>query len=298
MIYRWPMMKTILLFVVCLSAQTFSLPVRAFDYVLSLEGSGTVDENLLPGDILDISLDSTNLETSIYGSMRLVFDPNVLEALYVDEAFNDYGFFTAWTQAPGNPEICGGGLPYYYFTGGGSDRADAYASEKGEGIAGPSAYIDNANGIIRFYQINYLRPGFYEPLRIGFRLLQPGQTILRIDSQAEPIDFQWCEFDTTESFEFTLGQGLHRDLPTLAVFLEQVVTEDIQVSDAVRYSYLAHIGKLTLFIEKDLTEALLNQLQMLIFKVEQDLAQGGISLNDSQIILEIVHLMIELIEVA
>ena len=79
--------------------------------------------------------------------------------------------------------------------------------------------------------------------------------------------------------------------------LEQIVREDILVSNAVRNSYLAHVAKLTGFIEKDLTKPLLNQLQMLIFKVEQDLAQGGISLNDSQSILEIVHLMIELVEV-
>lgn len=290
-------MKTTLLFLVCLLAQSFSLPVWAVEYVLSLEGSGTVDENLLPGDTLNISLDSTNLATSIYGSMQLVYDPNVLQALYVDETYLYYGFFTAWTQQPGNPEVCGGGLPYYYFTGGGSDRADAYANDYGEGVAGPSAYIDNTNGVIRFYQFNYLTPGNYEPLRIGFRLLQTGHTTLRVDNQTDLIEYWWCDFDTTASFEFTLGQDLPRDLTALAVLLEQIVTEEIQVSHAVRYSYLAHITKLTRFIEKDLTTALLNQLQVLIFKVEQDLAQGNISQNDSQAILDITHLVIELIEV-
>ena len=167
---------------------------------------------------------------------------------------------------------------------------------QGEGIAGPSAYIDNANGVIRFYQINYLMPGYYEPLRIGFRLLQPGNTTLRVDSQAEPIEYQWCDFDTTTSVEFTLGQGLPDDLNALALMLEQVVTEDIQVSDAVRHSYLAHIAKLTSFLERGLLQALLNQLQVLIFKVEQDLAKGSIGFDDSQTILEIVHLMIELVE--
>lgn len=289
-------MKTTLLFLVCLLAQSFSLPVRAVDYVLSLEGSGTVDESLLPGDTVDISLDTTSLATSIYGSMLLVFDPNVLQALYVDETYLYDGFFTAWTQQPGNPEVCGGGLPYYYFTHGGSDRADAYANEYGEGVAGPSAYIDNANGVIRFYQFNYLTPGNYEPLRIGFRLLQTGHTTLRIDSQTDLIEYWWCDFDTTASFEFSLGQDLPRDLNALAVLLEQIVTEEIQVSHAVRNSYLAHIAKLTSLIEKDLTIALLNQLQVLIFKVEQDLEQGNISLNDSQVILDIAHLMIELIE--
>ncbi len=289
-------MKTTLLILVFLLVQTFSLQSQAFDYVVSLEGSGTVDENLLPGDTVNISLDSTDLNTSIYGAMQLVFDPAVLEAIYVDETYIYYGFYTAWTQEPGNPELCGGGLPYYYFTGGGSDRADSYAAAEGEGIAGPSAYIDNENGVIRFYQFNYLMPGFYEPLRIGFRLLQPGSTTLRVDSQAEPIEYQWCEFDTTTSVEFTLGQGLPRDLNALALILEQVVTEDIQVSNAVRNSYLAHITKLVGFIEKGQTKSLMNQLQMLIFKVEQDLAQGSISLSDSQSILEIVHLMIELIE--
>ena len=292
------MTKTTLLFLVCLFVQTFSLQARAFDYVLSLEGSGTVDESLLPGDIFNISLDSTDLETSIYGSVRLVFDPDVLEALYVDETYVYYGFFTAWTQEPGNPEVCGGGLPYYYFTDGGSDRADSYANEYGEGIAGPSAYIDNASGVIRFYQFNYLMPGSYEPLRIGFRLLQPGNTTLSVDSQAEPIEYQWCNFDTTAAFEFTLGQDLPNDLVALAVLLAQVVTEDVQVSDAVRNSYLAHIDKITRFIEKDQSKALLNRLQTLILKVEKDLAQGNISLNDSQAILEIAHLMIELIEAA
>ena len=293
--FRWLMMKTTLLFLVCLLLQTFSLQARAFDYVLSLEGSGTVDENLLPGDIVNISLDSTDLNTSIYGAMQLVFDPAVLEAIYVDETYIYYGFYTAWTQEPGNPELCGGGLPYYYFTGGGSDRADSYAAAEGEGIAGPSAYIDNENGVIRFYQDNVLTPGLYEPLRIGFRLLQPGSTTLRVDSQAD-YKFQWCDFDTTASVEFTLGQGLPNDLNALALILEQVVTEDIQVSKAVRNSYLAHITKLVGFIEKGQTKSLMNQLQMLIFKVEQDLAQGSISLSDSQSILEIVHLMIELIE--
>jgi hypothetical protein len=292
------MMKTTLLFSVFLLAQTFSLPLQAFDYVLSLEGSGTVDENLLPGDIVKISLDSTDLNTSIYGAMQLVFDPEVLEALYVDETYIYGAFYNWWTQEPGNlgPEICGGGLAYYYFTGGGSDRADSYANRDGEGIAGPSAYIDNENGVIRFYQDNVLTPGLYEPLRIGFRLLQPGSTTLRVDSQAD-TKFQWCDFDTAASVEFTLGQDLPNDLNALALILEQVVREDIQVSDAVRYSYLAHITKLAGFIEKDQTKALLNQLQMLIFKVEQDLAQGGINPDDSQTILEIVHLMIELVEV-
>jgi hypothetical protein len=293
------MMKTTLLFLVCLLTQTFSLPVRAFDYVLNLEGSGTVDESLLPGDTLNISLDTTDLEIVIYGSMQLVFDPEVLEALYVDETsnFDSSGFFTAWTQRPGDSEVCGGGLPYYYFTGGGSDRADAYAIKHGEGVAGPSAYIDNAIGVIRFYQFNSLKPGNYEPLRIGFRLLQPGNTTLSIDSRAEPFKFQWCDFDTTKSVEFTLGQSLPDDLNALALMLEQVVTEDIQVSNAVRNSYLAHVSKLAGFLEKDLTIALLNQLQVLIFKVEQDLVQGRISIKDSQAILEIVHLMIELIEI-
>ena len=291
------MMKTTLLFLVFLLAQTFSLQVRAFDYVLSLEGSGTVDESLLPGDTVNISLDSTNLNTSIWGSMQLVFDPEVLEALYVDETFIYGAFYTWWTQEPGNPnlEICGGGLPYYYFSGGGSDRADSYAATYGEGMAGPSAYIDNANGVIRFYQANILTPEFYEPLRIGFRLLQPGSTTLRVDSEAI-ARFQWCELDTTASVEFTLGQSLPNDLYALALILEQVVTEDIQVSKAVRNSYLAKIGKITDFIEKDSTTALLNQLQKLILKVEQDLTRGDISLNDSQTILEIVNLMIELIE--
>ena len=292
----WPMMKIPLLFLVCLLLQFVSLPARAFDYVLSLEGSGTVDENLLPGDILNISLDSTNLATSIYGSMQLVFDPNVLQALYVDETFLYNSFFTAWTQEPGNPEVCGGGLAYYYFTDGGSDRADSYANAYGEGIAGPSAYIDNTNGVIRFYQFNYLTAGNYEPLRIGFRLLQTGNTTIRVDSLAEPIEYSWCDFDTTLSFEFTLGQSLPDDFNALAEVLEQIVTEDIQVSDAVRYSYLAHIAKLSRFYEKNLTIALLNQLQVLILKVEQDLAQGSISLDDSQRILETVHLMVELIE--
>lgn len=293
-------MKTTLLFLVCLLAQTFSLQVRAFDYVLSLEGSGTVDASLLPGETLNISLDTTDMEINIYGSMQIVFDPEVLEALYVDETsnFDSSGFFTAWTQAPGNPEVCGGGLPYYYFTGGGSDRADAYANEYGEGVVGPSAYIDNAIGVIRFYQFNYLEPGNYESLRIGFRLLQPGNTTLSIDSPADRIEFQWCDFDTTVSVEFTLGQSLPDDLNALALMLEQVIREDIQVSDAVRNSYIAHVAKLTGFLEKDLTIALLNQLQVLIFKVEQDLAQGSISLSDGQAILEIVHLMIELIGTA
>ena len=290
------MMKTTFLFLVCLLAQTFSLPVRAFDYVLSLEGSGTVDESLLPGDTVNISLDSTNLATEIYGSMQLVFDPNVLQALYIDETYPDYGFSTAWLQQPGNPVFCGGGMPYYYFTGGGSDRADTYANEYVEEIAGPSAYIDNVNGVIRFYQFNNLTPGNYEPLRIGFRLLQTGHTILRVDSRAEPIEFQWCDFDTTASFEFTLGQDLPRDFIALAVLLEQIVREVIQVSNGVRNSYLDHISKLIGFYEKDQTNALLNQLQALISKVEKDLAMGDISLNDSQTILEIVYLMIELIE--
>jgi hypothetical protein len=260
-------MKTTLLFLICLLAQSFSLPVRAFDYVLSLEGSGTVDENLLP------------------------------QALYVDETYLYYGFFTAWTEQPGNPEVCGGGLPYLYFTDGGSDRGDAYASDYGEGVAGPSAYIDNANGIIRFYQFNDLTPGNYEPLRIGFRLLQTGHTTLSVDSQAGLIDYWWCDFDTTASFDFTLGQNLPHDFIELALILEEIVTQDIQVSDAVRHSYLAHIGKLLRFFEKGLTNAPLNQVQILIIKVEKDFAQGGISLSDSQAILDIANLMIELIEV-
>lgn len=290
------MMKTSLFFLVFLLAQAFSLPVRAFDYVLSLEGSGTVDVSLLPGDIVNISLDSSNLETQLFGNMQLVFDPEVLQALYVDETYLYYGFFTAWTQQPGNPELCGGGLPYYYFTGAGSDRADAYANAYGEGNAGPSAYIDNANGVIRFYQFNYLRTGNYEPLRIGFRLLATGHTTLRIDSQADLIEYQWCDFDTTASFEFTLGQDLPQDPIALAVLLVQIVEDDIQVSSAVRYSYLAHIKKLHRFIETGLTTALLNQLYEFIFKVKQDLVQGNISLSDSQTLLEIAYLMIELIE--
>ena len=292
------MMNNARLVLVCLSALAFSLPVRAFDYVVSLEGSGTVDESLMPGDTFNISLDSTNLETNIHGSMRIVFDPTVLEALYVDETYAHYGFFTAWTDEPGNPdpEVCGGGLPYFYFTGGGSDRADSYASTYGEGAAGPSAYIDNAGGVIRFYQFNYLKPGNYEPLRIGFRLLRPADTTITVDSESDSFQFQWCHFDTTTSVAFTLGRSMPGDPEALALMLEQVVTDDIQVSDAVRHSYRAHVRKLTGFIEKDLAKALLNQLQALKFKVEKDSAQGRISPDDSQAILEIVLLMIELVE--
>jgi len=289
-------MKTKLVFLICLFIQSVSMSsVQAFDYVLSLEGSGTVDETLLPGDIIDISLDTTDLGT-IYGSMQIVFDPDMLEALYVDETHLYYGFFTAWSQQPGNPELCGGGQPYYYFTDGGSDRADAYADEYGEGVAGPSGYIDNANGIIRFYQFNYLTPGNYEPLRIGFRLLRTGNTTLRVDSQANTVDFWWCDFDTTASFEFTLGQQLPYDFIELALILEELVKEEIDVSNAVRHSYLAHIHKLISFFEKDLTTALLNQLEALIFKIEKDLVKGRISQSDGQALLDIIHLMIEIVE--
>jgi len=193
-----------LLVVVSLWILSISVSVSATTYVITIEGGGTIEETLQIGDIVNLSLDSPDLNQSIWGNVQVEFDPTMLVAHYVDETFSFYGFWTYWWDVAGDPSRCGGGVPYYYVTGAGSDRADAYAAAYGEGVAGPSAYLDNGNGAIHFYQGNYLYPGYYEPLRLGFEVLQTGATTITVRSQSE-TEFDWCNFDTTVSTSFTFG---------------------------------------------------------------------------------------------
>ncbi|HEB94648.1 MAG TPA: hypothetical protein ENI94_14575 [Gammaproteobacteria bacterium] len=181
-----------------------SVSVFANNYTLSIENGGTVDPTLEVGNIVDLALDSPDINQMIWGNVQIEYDPTVLEAQYVDETAIFYGFFTYWTHAPANGAVCGGGMPYYYTTGGGSDRANVYAARYGEG-SGPSAYIDHVNGTIRFYHGNYLYTGYYEPLRLGFKVLKTGTTTITVRSETETT-YDWCNFDTVTPTNFTFGQ--------------------------------------------------------------------------------------------
>jgi len=183
---------------------SISISVSANDYTMTIENGGTVDETLQVGSIVNLSLDSSDISQSIWGNIQIDYDPTMLAVRYVDETFSFYGFWTYWSDMAGDSTKCGGGVPYYYTTGGGSDRTDAYAAEYGEGIAGPSAYIDNVNGAIRFYHGNYLYAGFYEPLRLGFEVLQTGTSTITLRSNTETT-YNWCDFDTTIPTDFTFG---------------------------------------------------------------------------------------------
>jgi len=181
-----------------------SLSVSAGNYTISIENGSTVDETLQVGSIVNVALDSPDIDQAIWGNIQIDYDPTMLAARYVDETFDFYGLWTYWWRLPGDSTRCGGGVPYYYSTGGGSDRADAYAAAYGEAVVGPSAYIDNSNGAIRFYQGNYLYTGLYQPLRLGFEVLQTGTTTITIRSQTETVP-DWCDFDTVVSTDFTFG---------------------------------------------------------------------------------------------
>lgn len=181
-----------------------SVSVSASTYTITIENGGTVDETLQVGSVVNLALDSPDINQAIWGNIQIDYDPAMLAARYVDETFNFYGFWTYWLDAAGDSTKCGGGVPYNYTTGGGSDRADAYAAEYGQGIAGPSAYIDNVNGAVRFYHGNYLYTGFYEPLRLGFEVLQTGTTTIAIRSDTKTM-FDWCNFDAVLSTSFTFG---------------------------------------------------------------------------------------------
>jgi len=178
--------------------------VSASNYTLTIENGGTVDETLQVGSIVNLALDSPDINKAIWGNIQIDYDPTMLAARYVDETFNFYGFWAYWWEVPGDSTKCGGGVPYYYTTGGGSDRADAYAAAYGEGIVGPSAYIDNVNGAVRFYHGNYLYTEFYQPLRLGFEVLQTGTTTVTIRSETETVS-DWCDFDAVVPTNFTFG---------------------------------------------------------------------------------------------
>ncbi|NOZ52038.1 MAG: hypothetical protein GXP08_02670 [Gammaproteobacteria bacterium] len=181
-----------------------SVSVFANNYTITIENGGTVDTTLNVDSIVNLALDTTDINQTIWGNIQIDYDPTMLEAQYVDETAVFYGFFTYWVHAPADSIVCGGGAPYYYTTGGGSDRADVYAARYGEG-SGPSAYIDHANGAIRFYHGNYLYTGFYEPLRLGFKVLKTGVTTITIRSNTE-TSYNWCNFDTVIPTSFTFGQ--------------------------------------------------------------------------------------------
>ncbi len=181
-----------------------SISVSAHEYTITIENGDTVDETLQAGSIVNLALDSPDINQSIWGNVQIDYDPAMLAARYVDETFDFYGFWTYWLDVAGDSTKCGGGVAYNYTTGGGSERADAYAAQYGQGIAGPSAYIDNVNGAIRFYHGNYLYSGFYEPLRLGFEVLQTGTTTITIRSNADTA-FDWCNLDTVVPTSFTFG---------------------------------------------------------------------------------------------
>jgi len=246
----------------------------AFDYTLDIEGGGTEDQSLIIGDIVNLAFDSTDMDIEIYGNIQIEYDPRALEAVYVDESYDFWGLWTGWTTAPSNPDICGGGDPYYYATGLGSDRGDLYASYYGDFMAGPSAYIDNVNGIVRFYHINLLSPGFYEPLRLGFRILKTSQEDITIKSQAEER-FDWCDFDTEVTTKFVFGVPL-----TPAEIMDEMfwmVTIELNLPGYVENSYLAEIKKIQKDIDRDRILDAMNQIDTLVRKINTDITHAHVT---------------------
>lgn len=180
------------------AALLISLPLHAYDYTLVSETTGdTALPGVKVGDTVHLLLDTTLHDEQIWGSVQLEYDPAMLRALYVDESFDNYGYLTWWSETPGSDYLCGGGSPYYYTLQGGSTRADQYALEYGDGTAGPTAFIDQNVGRVRFFQDNLLTSGNYEPLLLGFQVLKTGNTTITVKSRSGSIDFGWCRLEQT-----------------------------------------------------------------------------------------------------
>ena len=248
--------------------------VSAFDYTITIEGDGTEDLTLIIGDIVHLAFDANDMDVEIYGNIQVEFDPTALEAIYVDESYDYWGFWTGWTTAPVNPDICGGGEPYYYATGYGSDRGDLYAASYGDYMAGPSAYIDNINGTIRFYHMNSLSPGFYEPLRLGFRILKTGPVDITIKSQAE-TKFDWCDFDAEVTTQFMFGVPLTST--ELVAEIVRMMTIEFDLPGNVENSYSAELKKIQAAIDRDRPLDALNEIDNFVKKIEKDINRADIS---------------------
>lgn len=130
------------------------------------------------GQILPFELDSITPDY-VWGNIRVDFDPNMLECVSIEEVPAGPGFWAAWVTQTADPAYGGGGSLYYYdSTGLGLDWAQQWVAWYGQGIAGPVASYDNAQGIIRLY--TFSDAGGYNgsvPLRIGFRIKQAGTAV-------------------------------------------------------------------------------------------------------------------------
>lgn len=283
------MKKTILFIAVALVLMGAN-SVCAFNYTLALETGGTEDINVNAGDIVNLAFDSTDQGIWVDGNIQIEFDPTVLEAVYVDESFDYEGFWTGWSFSPGDPTLCGGGEPYMYALGLGSDRGDLYAQAHGDNNAGPAAFIDNINGFIRFYHQNYLSPGNYEPLRIGFRVLQTGPVDIAIKSQAEYL-FDWCDFDTEVVTSFVFGAP-----PTAEEILDDMVwlvTRELELPGKVEKTYVHELKKIRFALHKGRTWKTIAGIKRLIRKIQKDVRHGRIVESEGQYLIDMANALLD-----
>jgi len=258
----------------------------AFDYTLAIEGGGTEDLSLYAGDIVDLELDSTDLDMYIYGNVQIEFDPAKVEAVYFDESFVYWGFWSQWTGAPGNPDICGGGEPYFYAMGYGSYRGDLYAIHYGDFMAGPSAFIDNVNGVIRFYHMNYLIQDDYEPVRLGFRIIEPGPVDFSIKSNSA-MRYDWCEFDAEAITQFMFGEPLTPEEMISEMIM--MVSEDFDLPKNLAKFYVKKLEKIQRALDKEKVEKALKEIGNLIRKVEHDISRARIGEENGGLLIEMLY---------
>ncbi len=257
----------------------------AFDYILAIEGGGTEDLALYAGDIVDLELDSTDLEQHIYGNVQIEFDPAKIQAVYFDESFSYVyrGFWSWWVDEPGDPEMCGGGEPYFYAMGYGSYRGDLYAIHFGDFMAGPSAFIDNVNGVIRFFHYNYLIEDVYEPVRLGFRILDTGPVDISIKSNSA-LSYDWCEFDTEVVTQFMLGEP-----PTPEEMISEMilmVSADFDLPMNLAKFYVKKLEKIQRALDKEKVGKALKEIGNLIRKVEHDIDRTRFGVEDGGLLID------------
>jgi hypothetical protein len=164
-------------FLLCLSPAP-SGAAGPWQYVVTGPGGWNQIGSDQIGQVLYFQLDAT-VPDYVWGNVRVDFDPAMLECVSIEESPYVEGFWTAWVAEVADPAYGGGGVAYSYDdTGLGSDWASVWVATYGPGAAGPVASYDNAAGVIRFYTMS--NAGGYAgsvPLRIGFRVEQPGVAV-------------------------------------------------------------------------------------------------------------------------
>lgn len=154
------------------------------------DGAGTIPGDQV-GEIVYFQLDATAPDT-VWGNIRIEFDPALLECVSIEESPDTYGFWTSWVTETADPARGGGGTLYYYDgTGQGSNWAQTWVARYGPLNAGPSGSYDNTQGIIRLYVFTSAGGKYGSlPLRIGFRVKRTGTAVFAVRAN-DVTAFDW-----------------------------------------------------------------------------------------------------------